>query len=834
MLARSLFVLLLLASLAASPAFGAKVDPALRRSAGPSQVVIVGLESRRAAVALAGSTSRELFSLPDPLATLAPHAAAQARLITALRSVEAGTPRLVRTYARLPMVALEATPAQLDALEAMEGIDHLWASPIGKPLLDSSLPFSKVADFQARGFKGAGTAVAVADLAVRYWTGEFGSACPTDAWTDATPGCALVAWKNFNLFPKAPDDEAANDPRTIAEAKDHGTHVAGIIHGVAPDAKLIGLNVFSLSADGTYGSPAYDVLAALDWVAENAAAQKIVAVNLSVGWEHTDAAPCNESVAFPAIRELWSRGVALVTASGNDATADWVSEPACVSLALSVGAEYDTDMRTVASCENGALHPGDPACLSNLSGALDFVAPGMHIDAAGVTKSGTSMAAPHVAGAVALQQSRWLAEQGGTKSPAWAREQLTMDSVSRAHDGRVFHQLSLAEGPRWSVGALFPGFTRETVEGQIPRSPATLERKIQLAGHGQKVAGAYLHLEVVGESPGALEVTLVSPGGKKVALALPAVGPHFNAVLGKDYFPGAFGSFGGGSMDGEWKLLLSDASGSGGHGHYLAAALFLVAEGCTPDCPEKGGCGDDHCGGVCGACTAPARCGADRTCAECKPSCGDRACGPDHCGGSCGACPDATWCDGLETCKEGDHCESGAARCWQQPKCGTLSCDEASKSCLPAVTDPKACLLDLACYADTAGNPANVCQRCDASHPAEWSAATGTCDDADPCTTGDACQQGRCTGAAKDCAAKAGPCKSATCDSLTGECVAVDLADGASCDDGDACTTGDACKAGVCQPGTRTCSGCGCGPGPGASVPLALLVGALATRRRRA
>ncbi|HEY3446207.1 MAG TPA: S8 family serine peptidase [Myxococcales bacterium] len=833
---RAFFPLAVSLLLAAAPARGAKVDPALRTglAAGTRQIVILGLASPERDRALPGSTSDQLFSLPDPfpLASLAPHAAAQVRVMAALRGHPAGAPRLVRAYARLPMLALEATPEQLKALEALEGVEHLWSSPVGRPLLSSTLPFSKATDFQQRGFKGAGTTVAVADLAVRYWTGEFGT-CPTDSWADATPGCALVAWKNFNLWPAAPDDEAENDPRTIAEAKNHGTHVAAIVHGVAPEAKLIGLNVFSLSPDGSYGSPAYDVLAALDWVAEHAAEQHIVAVNLSVGWEHSDAAPCNESVAFPAIRELWKQGVALVTASGNDATADWVNEPACASLAVSVGAQYDTDLASVASCEPGAPKPGDLACLSNLNGAVDLVAPGMHVDAAGATKSGTSMAAPHVAGAIALQQSRWMAELGARKSPAWAREQLIMDAVSRPHDGRVFHQLSLADGPRWTVGALFPAFDREASEATIPKAPATFERRISFAGRGGKVAGAYLHLKLAHETPGTVQATVIAPGGKQVALTLPAVGPHFNAVLGKDYLPGAFASLAGSPIDGQWRLLLSDASGSG-LGHYLAAALFLVAEGCTPSCPASEGCGDDGCGGSCGTCAGIERCGAERTCVECTPSCGGRACGPDGCGGSCGACADTAWCNGLETCKTG-QCEWGAPRCWQSLDCGTLTCDEASKSCLPAVTDSKACLLGLACYGDAEVNPANPCQKCDASHPAEWSATSGACDDGDACTTADACQIGRCAGTPKDCSSLAGPCKSATCDSPTGECVAADLADGTSCDDGDTCTTGDVCRAGACEPGPRTCSGCGC---TASSAPqsrgiawiLALLAG---SRRRR-
>ncbi|MGC4114600.1 MAG: MYXO-CTERM sorting domain-containing protein [Myxococcales bacterium] len=255
-----------------------------------------------------------------------------------------------------------------------------------------------------------------------------------------------------------------------------------------------------------------------------------------------------------------------------------------------------------------------------------------------------------------------------------------------------------------------------------------------------------------------------------------------------------------------------------------------------PDCPESG-CGDDHCGGVCATCAEGSRCRTDRSCAVCTPSCGDRKCGPDHCGGSCGACANGTWCDGLETCKESGHCESGASRCWQAPKCGSLACDEAAKTCQPTVTDSKSCLIDLACYATAEANPANVCQKCDSARPTEWSAASGACDDGDACTAGDTCQSGRCVGTTKDCSAQAGRCKSATCDPVSGACVTTVLADGTSCDDQDACTTGDTCRAGVCEAGTRTCSsGCGCaasGAAPAGSWGLALVAVLLGKRRWR-
>jgi hypothetical protein len=62
---------------------------------------------------------------------------------------------------------------------------------------------------------------------------------------------------------------------------------------------------------------------------------------------------------------------------------------------------------------------------------------------------------------------------------------------------------------------------------------------------------------------------------------------------------------------------------------------------CAPDCTGKE-CGDDGCGGSCGACGPGKTCRANR-CA-CAPDCAGKACGDDGCGGTCGACPAGTQC----------------------------------------------------------------------------------------------------------------------------------------------------------------------------------------------
>jgi subtilisin family serine protease len=178
---------------------------------------------------------------------------------------------------------------------------------------------------------------------------------------------------------------AINDGRGFDDCNGHGTHVAGTIggttYGVAKGVTLHAVRTLGCNGSGQLSG----VIAGVDWVTSNHI--KPAVANMSLGGGISTSLD-------NAVRNSINRGVVYVAAAGNSGANACNYSPARIAEAITVGASTSSDAR---------------ASFSNYGSCLDIFAPGSSILSAGhntntstATFSGTSMAAPHVAGAVAL------------------------------------------------------------------------------------------------------------------------------------------------------------------------------------------------------------------------------------------------------------------------------------------------------------------------------------------------------------------------------------------------------------------------------------------------
>jgi subtilisin family serine protease len=173
----------------------------------------------------------------------------------------------------------------------------------------------------------------------------------------------------------------------------HGTHVAGTVgsetYGVAKNVNIYSVKVKDCSGlSGELGS-ADTLIAGLNWIASNPRKPAVINISLKI----------NKSAALEAtIENIISIGVPVVVAAGNDDQDACMQSPANIANTITVGATTISDTRWI-NPENGKA--------SNFGSCVDIFAPGEDIISTyklnqTKSRSGTSMASPHVTGAVAL------------------------------------------------------------------------------------------------------------------------------------------------------------------------------------------------------------------------------------------------------------------------------------------------------------------------------------------------------------------------------------------------------------------------------------------------
>lgn len=414
-----------------------------------------------------------------------------------------------------------ALPVQLVRIDSRRQLARLTADPsvvgIGADRADTlalaqSLPLIGQPAAAAAGHTGSGVAVAVLDTGVDYTRSAFGGCS-----APGTPGCKVVVARDF-----APEDGMRDDPA----AGFHGTNVSGIVAGVAPGAKILGLDVFSGLVSRTSTQ-----VAAINFVIAQQATYNVRAINMSFGAsESFNTTPCNEPMdarvaAFANARAV---GIIPVVASGNNRFANGlnhigISRPACISGALPVGAVYDSDIGAHLwggpdvndTCTDNVTAADRIPCFSQVWANPMMLAPGALIRAAGVTQGGTSQASPHVAGAVAV-----LFDAAGPPTPTAIENALRNSgpSILDSLVGQGFHRLDLPA----SIAAL--GAAASTPSPTTPplgAPPPTCT--IQGSSHSDLLVGTAGDDVICGGGGGDV---IVSNGGADTAFG----GPGFDFI----------------------------------------------------------------------------------------------------------------------------------------------------------------------------------------------------------------------------------------------------------------------------------------------------------------
>jgi hypothetical protein len=335
-----------------------------------------------------------------------------------------------------PGFAANVNERELDSLAADPRILTIQYDRADPPSLLQSVPLIGMTTAYTNGATGAGWAVAVLDTGVQSnhellsgkviaeacfsnggGSGGQTSLCPNGTATQTGAGAAN------------PAGPCLNGGVNICE---HGTHVAGIAaglntsqsageptNGVGKDAKVFAVQVFTRFNDTTNcGGPAPCVLAftsdqisALNHVFANltlAGGVKVASVNMSLGGG-LNSSTCDTDTRKPAIDNLRGAGVLTAIASGNNGSTTQISTPGCISTAVTVGSTTKAD--AVSSFSNmsavvdllapGGASGGSCAFGASNIGILSSVATSPLATGSYACFVGTSMATPHVAGAIA-------------------------------------------------------------------------------------------------------------------------------------------------------------------------------------------------------------------------------------------------------------------------------------------------------------------------------------------------------------------------------------------------------------------------------------------------
>ncbi|MCP3757200.1 S8 family serine peptidase [Streptomyces sp. TBY4] len=423
---------------------------------------------------------------------------------TAARSAlrAAGGVEVTRSYPTLDAEAVSAAPGEAAALwealtdpladpgraavgrSAAPGIAAVWLDAVHTATLDRSTRQIGADKAWAAGYDGTGVKIAVLDTGIDS--------------THADLAGQVVAEQNFSASADTVD-RAGHGTHVASIAAGTGARSGGTFKGVAPGAKLLNGKVLGDRGSGRTSG----ILAGMEW----AVAQGADIVNLSLGGPDTPQTDPLEA----AVDRLSATGVLFTVSAGNSGRRGpgSVNSPGGADAALTVGAVDDTEV--LAPFSSTGPRPVDGAVKP------DVTAPGVDITAAAapgsllvrengegpaghLTLSGTSMAAPHAAGAAALLKQRhpqWKGAElkgaltGSAEGGAYTPYQ---QGTGRIAVGAALGQSVVAQEPslafgtqRWPHGDDTPQ-TRTITYRNLAAAPVTLDLAVTASGPDGKPA----------------------------------------------------------------------------------------------------------------------------------------------------------------------------------------------------------------------------------------------------------------------------------------------------------------------------------------------------------
>ncbi|MFC8616063.1 S8 family serine peptidase [Micromonospora purpureochromogenes] len=406
------------------------------------------------------------------------------------------------------------------------GFDKIWLDGLRHPTLDVSVPLTGAPQAWQAGWTGTGVKVGVIDTGVDQTHPDLAG--------------RVAAAENFTADPDALDRVG------------HGTHVASTIAGSAAASQgryqgmAPGASLYSAKVCMAEGCPESAILAGMTWAAE----QGVKVVNMSLGGPDSPGTDPIEA----ALTDLTSRyGVLFVVSAGNSGLAGeaTVSSPGGVAEALTVGAVTKTG--ELAEFSSRGPRAGDAGIKP------DITAPGVGIVAARsstsdlwpndenpqyASLSGTSMAAPHVAGAAAI-----LAQQ----HPDWTPERIKSTLMAAAQPNAGIGVYEQGAGFLDVARAIRQTVTASPVSVAFERTTAAQQSTITYANSGSSALTLAVSLDAKDAEGAPAPAGLFSLSASSVTVpaggtATVTVTVQAGADLPDHYFGGEVTATGGGAQ----------------------------------------------------------------------------------------------------------------------------------------------------------------------------------------------------------------------------------------------------------------------------------------------